>query len=248
MKKDNPRFRWHLTFTERRRIKTLTLQGVHQIAIARALKLNRNTVRLAQRKMNVPTKPPIPVEQIVSLLRANVARRDVAKRLKVSLQAVRRIGKQYHTRQRRDPYKKKLALVEADIRARRGSGLAIAHAHQFPYRRALRMAHQIWGPGKFIGGATEPPLLSYFPQGNFNFNPQAASASDYEKIILFVVEKCFGGVLPGVADATFARAIVGILKKSALAGMPDVVVEAFQGGLLSAMATLRQVPENGWTN
>lgn len=247
MKKLNPRFRWHLTFTERRRIKTLTLRGVHQIAIARALKLNVNTVRLAQRKMGLPTKPPIPVEQIVSLLRANVARRDVARRLKVSLQAVRRIGKQYHTRQMRDPYKKKIARVEADIRAKRGSGLAIARAHQFPYRRALRMAHQIWGPGKFIGGATEPPLLSYFPQKKFD--ARVAGPGDYRAVILKVCEECFNNMLPPIEDGVFVDAIMyGLQRTTTFTGMPAAVVEAFKTGLADAMATLRQVPENGWTN
>jgi hypothetical protein len=156
--------RWHLTFSEQRRICELRKRRLSLTAIARITKIGRLSIVRCLKKHGLPTGHlPDPEQEILKLLRQNIDRKEVAKKLHCSLRAVRRVGKKYKTKQKRDPLKGKLVPIDERIRARRHA-IHIARELRLPYRRILDRAHEIFGPGKFIGGLTSKAYLSYEPQ------------------------------------------------------------------------------------
>jgi hypothetical protein len=146
----------------------LNTKGLGPTAIARALRITRKSVDLALVKMGLPSKAPIPEQKLLELLRdKNMDRKLAARKLGVSIRAVKRIGKKYRIRQKPDPFGLKRARVEAAIRARLAPATIIAKENRVAYRPVLRLAHRIHGPAKFIGGfatLTKPAFSSYYPQ------------------------------------------------------------------------------------
>jgi hypothetical protein len=68
------------------------------------------------------------------------------------------------------------------------------------------------------------------------------------KVVDTVLRKCFGGQLPVLPDEVFAGAIVHALKRDALAGQPQNVVEEFTNGLPGAISTMRESASAVWRN
>jgi hypothetical protein len=125
------------------------------------------SVHLAIKKLGLPTRLPDPEKEILALLLQNVDREEVAKQLHCSLRAVKRVGAKHHTKKKivHDPFHGKRARIDAAIRQRLvGQAINIAREFRVPYRQVLKRAHEIHGPGKFVGGRQQVPFVSYFPQ------------------------------------------------------------------------------------
>jgi hypothetical protein len=245
MKKETPKIRWHLSSQELRQIKTLRSKGCGATAISRILHLTRNTVSLAFRRMGLPSKPPIPTQQILKLLRANMDRELVARTLHCSLRAVKRIGREHHIRRKvvQDPFRGKRKEVEAMVRTGLYSGREIADTLKVPYRPILNLAHQpeFYGKGKFIGGSptpAKPAFSSYYPQVQEKINEHAKR---YVGSAFPITDPPKPMQILGPEDAFFL--IDYIVRKHFSGEMPDDFV-AFAEALTENC--LRSVPRKTW--
>jgi hypothetical protein len=162
----------HLTAAEIRKIRTLRLKRFNPTEISRIMGVTRNTVLLRLRRLDMLTLPD-PEPEILALLQKNEDRRDVAKKLHVSLRAVKRVGLKFRTKRKiaSDPFRGKRLAVEAALRdpARELSAKQISRELKVVYRAVLRLAHkpEFYGKGKFIGGSPtpqKPAFESYEPQ------------------------------------------------------------------------------------
>ncbi|SRR5258708_7068662 len=211
---EQKKHRWHLTPAEIKKIKTLRLERRSQTEIARTMHITRNTVARALKTLGMLALPNLE-PNILALLRKNEDRRDVAKKLHVSLNCVERVGATYRIKRKihHDPFKGKRARVDAAIKQRSGQAIDIARENRVPYRQVLRRAHEIHGPAKFIGGKQKVAFISYFPQSQkeltnffgrhklsvFPFDGKPVNILGPEGALLLadvVVRTSFGGRVP----------------------------------------------------
>jgi predicted transcriptional regulator len=259
--------RWHLTYLERRHIKTLRLRGCSQTAIARIMRITRNTVALALRRMGLPTRQQVDEGKVLALLRRNMDRRTVAQKLGVSLRAVKRIAKAHHIRRKivNDSFRGKRKQVESLIRSGLYCGREIADTLRVPYRRVLKLAHEFYGDGKFIGGsptAMKPPFESYEPQVRRLLEKNVTTQHERDAALIYIIKTVasagFGGRLPE-NQAELSRLVGAAIGFSVLifkrehpevylvAADQERLVDYFMPRFLETVDTLRTA-QTGWTN
>jgi transposase-like protein len=238
-----------LTASELRRIKSLREQRCSVTQIARILSITRNTVDRALRKMGLPSKPAIPEQEILQLLRNNLDRRIVAERLHVSLRAVKRVGKKFGTKKKPDPFRGKGPKIEALLRSRLYTAREIANLEKVPYRPVLNKAHEneFYGPVKFIGSwATpeKPPFSSYEPLPQKVYRRCFTDdGSDNEDIYLKLAARIFPERITFSSERDVA--IIGRFMRATMArhpwfaAAPTNELAAFHLGLVGALSTLR---------
>jgi hypothetical protein len=238
-----------LTESERRRIKSLRALRCSVTQIARILCINRNSVDRALRKMGLPSKPAIPEQEILQLLRENLDRRIVAERLHVSLRAVRRIGKKFGTKKKPDPFRGARSKVEVLLRGGELCGREISRLCKVPYRQVLRLAHtpEFFGKGKFIGSwptPSKPPFTSYEPlPQKFYDRLFGDDGSDNEDVYLKLAARIFPERITFSPERDVT--IVGRFMRATMARYPWFAVAptnelaAFHTGLVGALGTLR---------
>ena len=166
MRKPNPQHRWHLTAEEIEKIAALRSQGHSQTEIGKRLKITRNSVAVALKKLGLPTLRPLAhQEQILALLNQSIERRIIARMLKVPYRSVYRFARERGFGRPRKQFSVE-QLIE-DIVNHRGSGIALAKKHGASYRKVLQLAHTVLACERFLP-VWKNPLRSDFPQKHYD--------------------------------------------------------------------------------
>lgn len=252
MRKFNPRFRWHLSPAEKEIIRTLkVIGGLSQTAIAQRLHLTRNTVRKALVSMAIPTRRPIPEQEILALLREGIGQRRIGKQLGVSSRATAAVVKKYHWK-RADgagyhlAAKKRQQIIRA-IENKEDHGTHLAETFSVGYHTVLDYAHRSLKCPKFLGGPTKEPFMSNFPQKYFD-TLRVASMADFAEKIIDRYHKVFDGKLSGdeCAEILCQSTMQGI---PVLRDAPEDAKEYFRVGLFDAIRTrLADARNSQWVN
>jgi len=166
--------------TVEEKIRELSAQGLQQKEICERLGLSRGRCQNVRRKLGLTgNQPGVAAPQLtesqkanaIDLLRSGTGYVLVAKQLGIRQHAVRQLQEAFvprgagHAgrRARLTPATKQKVLDE--IAARQNFAKDIAAKYHLPYSTTKRLAHRVWGPGPFVGGAAIP-LTSRFPQKN----------------------------------------------------------------------------------
>ncbi len=201
MRKANPKFRWHVTAEEKKKIRAMTLAGVRQSVIARELKIGAPAVSKAQREMRLPTCLPVPEKTIMKLFERNWGGYRIAKHLGVAVSAVYKVAHEHNFR-RKDgigyptPVENERRFVEA-VKAREGYIKTLAKKYGVGFCKARRLAHEVLQCPEFRPGACKPPLSSNFPQKHFD--PQMGKPDDIIEMCVRIVQsaiKALDGKMP----------------------------------------------------
>jgi DNA-binding CsgD family transcriptional regulator len=155
--------RWHLKPDEVEQIRTLALEGTSNTDIAAQMKITRNTVALAKRKMGLPVWPALPEAEVLRLLKSGMAPRSVAKKLGVSVRGTTEFAHANgfgRPRRKLSPAQK--SRLDEMILHREKSAIQIAKACRASYKYVLFRAHTVLGIGQFLP-VWKDPLRSNFP-------------------------------------------------------------------------------------
>jgi hypothetical protein len=114
-----------------------------------------------------PELTPKQKARALRLLRRDLGVRKTAALMKVRPWAVRQVAKEHRINTwTKIPYYVRDKVLK-EIRLRQNYVIDIAHKNDVSYDYTLQLAHQERGVAKFIGGKTEPPMSSVFPQHHF---------------------------------------------------------------------------------
>jgi hypothetical protein len=169
MKKPNPQIRWHLADAEIQEIATLRSRGLGQTAIAHKLKLTRNTIAKALRKLGLPTRRPLfHEEEILNMLRAGVERRQIARTLEVPYRSVYLFAREHgFGKPRKQLSAEATSRLRDDIINRRGPAFQLARKYGTAYKQVLKLAHETLACERFLP-VHKDPLRSHFPQKHYD--------------------------------------------------------------------------------
>ena len=244
--KQNQKHRWHLSDGEKKKIARLTRARVPQSTIARNLHIGRDTVSKWQRKMGLPTVPPVPEKQILKLLRKGYGQHRIHKMLRVSQPKVHAVMVKHGIRNGHatTPKENEDRFIAA-VQRREDYIVRLAEKYQVAMCRAQRLAHQVLATPRFRPGASKPALSSDFPQRHFDV--ELARPDNYIQLVQRVLEKCFDGILPQVDVGAFVAAMMTAFAQTTLHGQPEPILDSFAAGLREAVITLRQ-SQTSWRN
>ncbi len=170
MRKENPKYRWHITDAEKAEIRRLTRAGVRQSEISRRLNITAPSVGKAQRAMGLPTRlptTPTPESEIVALFEQHVPGKEISRRLRCPANRVWAVMHKFGLQNfnAKTPPENEARFVEA-LKRREGYIKILARKYRVAFCRAQRLAHEILGTKRFRPGAAKPPLSSDWPQRN----------------------------------------------------------------------------------
>jgi hypothetical protein len=222
--------RWHLSLTEREKIRSLTRARVSQAQIARALGIGRDTVSKWQTQMKLPTRVPIPEKRIMRLFEKGWGGYRIARHLRVAVSAVYKVAHKNNFR-RTDgvgypqPHGNVAGFIEA-IKRREGYIKHLAKRYGVGFCAGRRIAHEVLGTYRFRPGASKPPLDSAFPQ------KWPKTEGDFVRLASSIA-RLFGGDLPPFPEAV-VRGVVASLP-AVFADAPPEAIRAFSSGLCLAL-------------
>jgi hypothetical protein len=171
VRKENPATRWHLSGTEKKQIRRLTLGGVRQSEIARTLGITAPSISKAQRAMGLPTRLVVPEKKIMELFEQGWGGHRISKHLHVPANQVYALAHKNHFHRADNagyptPLENEARFVEA-VRQREGYIRTLAKKYGIGQVKAQRLARQVLATERFRPGACKPPLSSDFPQKHF---------------------------------------------------------------------------------
>lgn len=161
--------RWHLTKSERGKIRRMTLAGKRQSVIARKLGIGRDTVSMWQVRMNLPTKLVTPEGKIMELFQKGMGGYAIAKKLRVSANRVWATAKKFgyvNARCAPTPPENIRKFSEA-VRRREDYIIRLARKYGVAICKAKQVAKEILRTARFRPGLSKPALSSDFPQKHF---------------------------------------------------------------------------------
>jgi len=168
MRKINPQFRWHLTRSDKMKIRRLTLKGIRQSTIARTLHIGRDTISKWQMRMGLPTRLVIPEAKIMELFRKGWGGYRIAKHLSVAVSQVYKTAHKNGFRRTDgvgfpEPHGDVAGFIEA-LKQRQGYIKNLRKKYGVGACQANKLAHNVLRTIQFRPGASKPPLSSTFPQ------------------------------------------------------------------------------------
>jgi hypothetical protein len=172
MRKQNPKFRWHLSTEEKEKIRELTLKGIRQSVIARTLKITAPIVSKVQRSLNLPTRLVVPEAKILQLFERGWGGYRISKHLHVPANQVFAVAHRnnFHRKDNAGyptPAANEARFIEA-LKRREDYVLRLARKYKVGICKANRLAHEVLECPEFRPGAARPPLSSNFPQKHFH--------------------------------------------------------------------------------
>jgi hypothetical protein len=246
MRKENPKFRWHVTAKERRRVKELTLQRLTQADIARKLGLTAPTVSRIQKLLGLPTRIPTPAtpeSKIVEMFQAGCGGYEISRMLRCPANRVWAVRKKYKIPMPangsgcHEP-KGNIPGFLADLEKRAGYIKVLARKHGVGFVTARRLAHIHLACLEFRRGVGLP-LQSNFPMREFDV--RFTQPDDAIGLVQRILALCFHGHLPPIDDSVFVAAMMaGFSHMPHFADAPPEVIADFQNKLTVAVGTLRE--------
>jgi len=252
-----------LTKKERKKIAARIVAGDKQVEVAREFGIRAETVREVGREFGISRwreLTPAIEKEILELLRKEVGIHRVVKTSRVPESKVRAIMREHgivhESGGRALPPEKRVQIAEA---VRRRQDYCVRLAEKFNVSRAAvqKIAHQVWGEGRFNGSAW-PPMLAVFPQRNFD--PQLAGPDAAVQLVSRICAVCFGGKLPPPEnDTRFIAAMLSCLVPDDFAAPENIPQESrdtfrdkvrdnFAAGLTQAVDCIRRQHEARWEN
>jgi DNA-binding CsgD family transcriptional regulator len=157
----------------KQKVARLFSSGKSEKDIASILKVHRNTVYRAQKAMGLslhrpgircPEISPEQKTEVLRLLRDGMSQAKTSNALGVRIHAVRRIYEEngFHRVRGHKLTPAQWLQVREDILARKNYATDIASKRHVPYKTVLKIAHEVLGVRKFLGGHGQP-LNSPFP-------------------------------------------------------------------------------------
>ncbi len=243
----NPKIRWHLSDAEKAKIRELTLAGVRQSEISRALGITAPSVSKAQRAMGLRTRLAWPEKKILRLFKRGWGGIRISKVLHVPANQVYRIAHDNHFRRADgigypEPHGDVAGFIQA-LKKRQGYIRSLAKAYGVGFCQAREIAHEVLATVRFRPGASKPALSSDFPQRHFDVK---SGPDQFVELVERVLEKCFGGKLP-LDNAAFLAAMMAAFGQTTLQGQAQLVIDCFAEGLAQAIACIRQ-QNSAWKN
>jgi transposase-like protein len=156
-----------LSSAEKKEIARLTLQGEKQINIARKLSCGLDCVRTWQKRLLGHVRRPLDAKakrEVLALLRRGLGQYPVSKATGISQPQVHALMRAYDIDHKTgglclkqtDPAK--YAAIVASVRRRENYIKAIAKRFSVVPSTVANIAHQIFGPGRFLSAPVRPPL------------------------------------------------------------------------------------------
>lgn len=157
--------RWHLTKREKERIRRLTRAGMRQSEIARKLHIGADTISVWQRRLGLPTVPPLPETEILRLLRQGKGQNRIHRILRVSQPKVHAVmvANGIHRSDQQTVKGDIEGFIEA-IKNREGHIRALRKRFGLGYEQAHKLAHRVLRTKRFRPGAVKSVLSSDWPQ------------------------------------------------------------------------------------
>jgi len=234
--------RGKVTDVEREQIRMFSTARMAQKAIAKELRLTRQTVGRIQRELGLSPHPggPLPKEiegRIIELLAKNHGVPRIARELAVAPHKVQAIIKKIHHRK---PFGKvghryhlgtlELRAIRRDIRKSEGAiarkyGVTHAWLRGFRLRMWSNSGDKHWKRRK----------------------REAAIPAGPDGYVMLVQRACKGN-LPATDDAKLVAAMMHAFALTTLEGQPQPVLDSFARGLGEAIHTLRTAENSTWTN
>jgi len=251
------RYDQRLTAAERKKIIALTRAGdLKQIEIANAFRCGTDTIRRIQQTAGLKLwreLTPAVEREVVALLRLGRGQYRVSRMTKVPQPKVHEVMLKHNIfhpfGEPSSPAKR--ARVLAKIRARTNYCVRIAKEEGVSKEYVRKLAHQIWGPGRFLPAPIWPPMSSIFPQTNVDFT-KMTEPDQFVAVVQCVLEKSFDGKFPFAPehDRLFIAAmLVGLQRINPdFDGQSQAVLDSFAAGLTQAVSALRQSENSTWKN